>query len=290
MNCTDCQNNFSEILDDEIPPARGSDFRAHLASCSSCASAFNSFKKTVQTLHAIPRQTVPADFLIGINNKLDKQSFTRLWSLFSFMGQHKLTASATMATLIVGVISATILQTTPQTTPSHFTGDNSTYTQAITTKNDPSSEEKNYYPGVPYLAARKTEPQTTTPIVQFASTNSRPNSGYYSIPNQRGSPEAYATPHYTSLCTTPNQKPDFHIIIHPASVHQQQMITHSIAANSNWKTHRHNSTLYVTLTGEQLPAFQQLFPPPAPPHKKLDFSPLTSKAEQSLFTISISFD
>ncbi len=290
MNCTDCQGKFSEILDNDAPPEMATALKAHLASCSSCSSAFSTFEKTVQTLQAIPKQAVPADFLFGINAKLDHQPFAKLRSLFSFMGQHKLTASATMASLIVGVISVTILQTTPETGQTQFTDNNRTYTQALTTNNETRVAKNNYYPGVPYLAAGKTEQQPTTPVVQFASTNTKINSGYYSIQNQRGSPGGYAASHYTGLRTSTSPKPDFHLIIHPASPYQQHSITRRISANSNWKTHLYNSTLFVTLTNQQLPEFQQLFPESAPPHKKLDFTSLASNAEQTLFTIAISFD
>nr|MDA3832622.1 hypothetical protein [Spirochaetales bacterium] len=184
----------------------------------------------------------------------------------------------------------TLIQTTPESNHTQLTGENSTYTQALTVKKESGENNNNYYPGVPYLTARKTEAQTTAPIVQFASTNTKTTSGYYGLQNHRGPPQEYATNHYTRLTTTTNPKPDFHIIIHPASHPQQQSISRTNSANTNWKTYLHNKNLFVTLTDAQLPEFQQLLPPSAPPHKKLDFSPLTSQGKQKLFTIAVSFD
>jgi hypothetical protein len=290
MNCTDCQDKFTDILDDDAPGDMTTSFKAHLASCPSCASAFNGFKKTVQTLQGLPEQPVPADFLIGINEKLDTGTFARLKNWFSFLGQHKLTASATVATLIVGVISATVLQTTPNLPEQQLAKNETTYIQSITTQKENSVTEKNYYPGIPYLASKPVKQQTNKPVVQFASANFTKNSnGYYEIQNPRGSPQKYDST-YTNLNTTIYSKPDFHIIIHPASASQQQILTRRIASNTKWKTRLQNRTLFVTLTEQQLPEFQDIFPPAAPPHKKLDFTPLTSKTEQDLYTIAISFD
>ncbi len=292
MNCTDCQEKFTEILDDDAPADMAAAFTAHLTSCPSCASEFSGFKKTVQTLQTLAKQQVPADFLIGINEKLDSTTFTKVKNWFAFMGQHKLTASATVATLVIGVISATVLQT-PNINEIQLSGERATYTQAITTQQEAKINDHNYYPGVPYLASRQPEQKrsnTILPGVQFASTSTGKNNYHYGVQPPRGSPNKYATTAYTSLnLTRTNPKPDFHIVVHPASASQQQKITRTVAANSNWKTHLHNSTLFVTLTDEQLPEFQELFPPSAPPHKRLDLSPLTRNTDRHLFTIAISF-
>lgn len=289
MNCTDCQDKFSETLDNDTPSGMTTAFKAHLASCSSCASAFNGFKKAVLTLQALPKQQVPADFLIGINEKLDRGTFAKLKKWFAFMGQHKLTASATMATVIVGVISATVLQT-PEINQTQASAP--TYAQTITTQHETKASENNYYPGVPYLTETqksKTVVRNMAPVVQFASTNPKRTAHFYEIQPSRGSPTNYNTT-YTNLSSTGKPKTDFHIIIHPASTAQQQIITRKISSNSNWKTYLHHSTLFVTLTDQQLPNFQEIFPPSAPPHKKLDLTPLTRKLDQRLFTIAISFE
>ncbi len=292
MNCTDCQNKFTEILDHDMPGDMTTAFKAHLATCPTCASEFQGFKKTVQSLQLLPQEHVPADFLIGINEKLDATTFARLKNWFAFMGQHKVTASATMATLIVGVISATILQITPTINQTELKNSKTTYSQAITTQHETQKSENNYYPGVPYLnnsqTAKKTTRPNTTHGVQFASTNPRTTSAYYGIQSPRGSPENYRTS-YTSLNSITNPTSDFHITIHPASTTQQHAITQRIVSNTNWETHLHNSTLFVTLANQQLPEFQKIFPPSAPPHKKLDLTPLTRHTEQHLFTITISF-
>ena len=289
MNCTDCQNKFTEILDDDAPGDMTIAFKDHLASCPSCTSAFNGFKKTVQTLQALPQQPVPADFLIGINEKLDTNTFARLKNWFSFLGQHKLTASATVATFIIGVISTTIIQTTPNLPQTQLAGNETTYTQAITTQKETQTTAKNYYPGIPYITSKPVTQPANKPIVQFASANlTGNNNAYYKRQNPRGSPQNYGSS-YTSLNTTLSSKPDFHIIIHPASANQQQILTHRITSNANWKTYLQNHTLFVTLTKHQLPEFQNIFPPAAPPHKKLDLTQLTNKTKQDLYTIAISF-
>ncbi len=290
MNCTDCKDTFTDILDEDAPRDMTTAFKAHLASCPSCASDFSGFKKTVQTLHEIPQRQVPADFIIGINEKLDTSTFAKLKNWFSFMGQHKLTASATMATLIVGVISATVLQT-PEINQTQVSKTGTTYAQTITIQQELKGSDRNYYPGVPYLTEGKKSPSTvnkTTPVVQFASATPRTTASFYNTQPSRGSPQGYNTT-YASINTASNPKPDFHIIIHPASSSQQQIITRKISANSQWKTFLHQSTLFVTLTDQQLPEFQKLFPPAAPPHKRLDLTPLANKTDQHLFTIAISF-
>lgn len=295
MNCTDCHDQFTEILDDDGSGDMGTTFKAHLASCSSCATEFKSFKRTVYTLQHIPQQNVPADFLMGINEKLDSSTLARLKNWFSFLGQHKLTTSATMATLIVGVISATVLQPTPNTSQIQLAQTSQTYTQAISTQTETKTAENNYYPGVPYLTGKQAPPSATatTPIVQFASANLGATGGYYGIQPTRGSPQPYPSNTYTSLhtskLTSTSPVPDFHIIIHPASAVQQQTITRQVAANTDWKTYLNNATLFVTLTDTQLQEFQNMMPPSAPPHKRLDFSPLTENKDRHLFTIAISF-
>ena len=292
MNCTDCQNQFSDFIDDEISLKLARSFKSHLADCPACAKEWQVFQHTINTLHSVPTQKVPADFLLGINEKLDRQPFAKLRGWFSFMGQHKMTATTTLATLVVGVISAAVLQLSPLDSEQTVAQNDLNQANSTMLAMGVDRGHVNYYPGTPYLAPKtQTAPlPTPRPRVQFTPVKqSAPQSGHKNFLDSRGPPALSSTvqPH-SSLAHYGTTSPDLVVTVHSRSTAYQHALIRQLTANHHWKTQISGNTLLVTLPCNQLGTFQHLFGPVNPHMNQNDLSRL-SKSPSSLLTVAVAF-
>ncbi len=292
MNCPDCQNQFSDFIDAEISLKLAHSVQSHLAECPDCSAEWLLFQQTVTTLHNFPSQRVPADFIIGLNEKLSQQPFAKLKGWLAFMTQHKLTATTALATLMVGVISAAVLQLSPldseQTLARKDVADNSTIL-ALTLDKD----QTNYYPGIPFLAQNTQSSQLTIPRnrVQFTPVKqSAPKTRHNSLLDSRGSPTLTysATPH-PSLSRLGTTSPDMVVTIHASSTAYQHALISQLTANRNWKTQISGNTLLVTLPYTQLVNLQHLFGPADPHINPTELSRLSKSSSASLLTVAVAF-
>lgn len=293
MNCTDCQNQFSDFIDEEISLKMARSLQDHLASCPNCAAELQLFQQTVTTLHSFPVQKVPADFIIGINEKLTPQPFAKLKGWLSFMTQHKLTTTTALAALMVGVISASVLQLSSQNSEQivaqKLSGETSSL-QAMSADHD----QNNYYPGIPYLAQNSQTSQLPKPRnrVQFTSTKQSPASaGHNYLFDSRGSPAALANPStpHPSLTRLGAVSPDLIVTVHPSSTSHQNALIRQLTANRDWTSHISGNTLLVTLPCNQLSTFQHLFGPADPHINPTELSRLSNLSPSSLLTIAVAF-
>lgn len=292
MNCTDCQNQFSDFIDDEISLKMARTVESHLAGCPACAAELQLFKQTVHTLHTFPTAKVPADFLIGINEKLSPQPFAKLKALFSFLADNKLTATATLATVMIGVISAAVLQLSPLDQTSTLAQKDSGETltmQAMAV--DP--DQTNYYPGIPYLAkkaATSQGPIAATRVKFSPVKQSSPNSGHNSLFTSRGPPSLVqpSSPH-PSLSRFGAIPPDLVVTVHASSTAYQHALIRQMTANHNWRTQISGNTLLVSLPGRELANFQHIFGPVDPHITPSELSHLNKLSSASRLTVAVAF-
>ncbi len=282
MNCTDCQNQFSDFIDDEISLKMARSVKSHLASCPSCSAEWQLFQQTVNTLHTIPVQKVPADFIIGINEKLAQQPLGKLRGWFSFMSQHKLTTGSALATLMVGVISAAVLQLSPLDNEQIMAnkGHEGTSTmQALALDKD----HINYYPGIPYLE-QKTPTQTTPKPqarVQFTSVSrGTPKVGHSSLLDSRGPP---------SMSHFGTTSPDLVVTVHSKSTAYQHALIRQLTSHKHWKTQITGNSLLVTLPCNELSNFQHLFGPVNPHINTSELSRLSNSSSSRFLTVAVAF-
>ncbi|PLX47215.1 MAG: hypothetical protein C0613_14645 [Desulfobulbaceae bacterium] len=291
MNCIDCQNQFSDFIDDEISSETARIFKGHLASCPACADEWHLFRQTVHAMHSFPEQKVPADFIIGINEKLTPQPFAKLRGWLSLMTQHKLTATSALATLVVGVISAAVLQLSPMDMYKNAVKEDPGQQSSVQTQAT-NRDRTNYYPNTPYLAAN-TEPSRTptnrarvqfTPVKQSSPTISQP-----SLIDSRGSPSlshfATAAPPFSSLGSL---TPDLVVTVHADNTAYQHALIRQMTSNRNWQTHISGNTLLVTLPCSQFNTFQHLFGP-ANPHINTKELSRIRRSATSMLTVAVAF-
>ncbi|MEN8258686.1 MAG: zf-HC2 domain-containing protein [Thermodesulfobacteriota bacterium] len=293
MNCTDCQDQFSDFIDDEISLKMARSFKGHLASCPACSAELQLFQQTLDTLHAFPAQKVPADFVIGINEKLAPQPFAKLQGWFSFISQHKLTAGSALATLVVGVISAAVLQLSPVDSEQILAknGIGSNNMQAMTV--DADKDHINYYPGIPYLAQKSQDSKLPKPRaqVQFTSVKqSTPNGGHNSLLDSRGPPNmSYPSAPHPSLSHFGTTSPDLVVTVHSKSTAYQHALIRQLTANHQWKTQINGNSLLITLPYSQLADFQHLFGPVDPHINTNELSHLNNSSSSRLLTVVVAF-
>lgn len=292
MNCNDCQNQFSDFFDAEISLKLARNVENHLAECPSCSAEWQLFQQTVTTLHSFPVQKVPAGFIVGIHDKLEPQPFAKLRGWLSFMAQHKMHATTALATLMVGVISAAVLQLSPldseQILARKDSAQNSS-NQTVTVAED----HTNYYPGIPYLAQNSATRQITPPRarVQFTPVKqSAPKSGHTTLLDSRGPPNlshsALRQPSLPHLGTT---APDLVVTVHSSSTAYQHALIRQLTSHRNWQTQISGNSLLVTLPCSQLANFQHLFGPVDPHINPAELSRLSKSPPSSLLTVAVAF-
>lgn len=290
MNCDDCQNQFSDFIDAEISLNLAASLEKHLATCPSCAAEWQHFQETIHTLHSFPSQKVPADFIIGMNEKLDAHPISKLRGWLAFMTEHKLPATTALATLMVAVISAAFLQLSPldneQIQASKKSGEtNSMLAMTVDT------DLNDYYPGTPHLAPKyKLSPLAPRPRVQFTPVKqSAPRTTHNSILDYRGPPtKPYTSLPHPSLSRVETTSPDLVVTVHSSSKSYQHALIRQLTTNRNWKTQISNNTLLITLPCSKLATFQHLFGPADPHINPLELSRLRM-APSSLLTVAVEF-
>lgn len=291
MNCEDCQNQFSDFIDAEISLNLAASLEKHLATCPSCTTEWQHFQETIHTLHSFPSQKVPADFIIGMNEKLAQQPVSILQGWFSFMTQHKLPATTALATLMVAVISTAFIQLSPlgneQIQASKQSGETLSMLAMTVDTN-----QNDYYPDTPYLAPKSQLSPLTTPQtrVQFTPVKqSAPRTNHNSILDYRGPPTMpYSSLPHPSLSRLETTSPDLVVTVHSSSKSYKHALIRQLTTNRNWKTQISNKTLLITLPASQLATFQHLFGPADPHINPLELSRLTMNSS-NLLTVAVDF-
>jgi hypothetical protein len=253
MNCTDCQNHFSEYLDHSLDSQSISQVADHLSVCSDCTNDWLDFKRAIGFIHNLPMDSVPPDFLMGIHEKLEAKSpLSRILEWFSTTPV-RLAASTGLAVLFVGAVTALVIQNIPLGTIetenrialSEQGKQNEVQEPLIqlaentTAPVDQSTND--FYPGVPLLSEYKdtegvafspytliAKPQrkTTSPEISFVSTgNGQMNSSL------QNSPFSYSK----ATSKAPYVTPDAYLTLHPNSQAELSEFMHQIIHSSAWK-------------------------------------------------------
>ncbi|MEW6426728.1 MAG: zf-HC2 domain-containing protein [Thermodesulfobacteriota bacterium] len=110
MDCTHCQDHFSELADQTLDPATIAHVEHHLGACGECAREYGHFVNTVALLRRMELREAPADLLAVIHRRLrgEEQSplqrfLTRLRS-FDFLSMSLPTATATVAVAVLAML------------------------------------------------------------------------------------------------------------------------------------------------------------------------------------------
>ncbi len=98
MRCTNCRDNFTDYLEDSLPPPQREQMAAHLRECADCAAELTALRRTVAALHSLPTVSPPADLLARINRAVDAQTTTPRFRV----SWQRLGTVAAAATLLLG--------------------------------------------------------------------------------------------------------------------------------------------------------------------------------------------
>lgn len=290
MNCRQCQELFTSHLDGDLGDDRRGGFIAHLAACPNCAADLQLFQQAVSSLHAIPENSPPANFLPGIHAKLAQPSLSKIRRWFTFMGQHKLAASTALATMMVAVISATVIQLetgTPslpsQVKVASISGPGHRLTGPVA---DLATPNHNYYPGVPYLTPQTSGQQQSNvqPLVQFASTaRSSTLASYHSQLADRA-PPSFSTGVYPSVAM------DMNVSVNPTTRSQQHALIQQLVNQSVGFPQMQGNTIYIKMPASQLASLQRIFAPADPHLCRADLAKLRSQRQSNrLLNIAVTF-
>jgi len=253
MNCTDCQNHFSEYLDHSLDSQSISQVADHLSVCPECTNEWLAFKKAISFIQNLPMNSVPPDFLMGIHEKLETKSpLSKILDWFSTTPV-RLAASTGLAVLFVGVVTAVVIQNIPigtiktenRVALSEQEKQNEVkepLIQLATNKTAPAAQPANeFYPGVPllseyedtggitfspYTLAAKPQRKTTSPEISFVSTGSgQMNSSLNDVPFSQSKATSKA----------PYVVPDAYLTLHPSSQVELSEFMHQVIHSSAWQ-------------------------------------------------------
>lgn len=254
MDCQSCQNNFSQYLDHDLDLDLTSQLSSHLASCPDCAEEWRMFQKTVQLLQHIPLESAPADFLVGVQQKLHPEGFLSKLQKFFTISPGRLATSSGLALVMVGLISTAIfkggIQTEHSPTNNQIAGTSSkTALQQtnVIAANAPAPVD--YYPGVPQLPSYDNQgifrpsslitrlKQQNSPPISYVSTGS--GSGMRQEPISHG--------------------PDLHITLQAKTRSEQMERIHQLIHASTGKVRAlNNSNVLMTIPSTGIRQLQQL--------------------------------
>lgn len=254
MNCTDCQNHFSEYLDHLLDSQSVSQVAEHLSVCPECTNEWLDFKKAIGFIQNLPLDSVPPGFLTGIHEKLEvKSPLSRIMDWFSTTPV-RLAASTGFAVLFVGVVTALVIQNIP------FDGTIRTENRIALSEQEKQSNAKepliqlaenktvpvpqssnDFYPGVPllseyedtvgmtfspYTLVSKPQRKTASPEISFVSTgNGQLNSSLHDFPFSYSKATSKA----------PYVAPDAYLTLHPNSQAELSEFMHQIIHSSAWQ-------------------------------------------------------
>ncbi len=260
MNCSDCQNHFSEYLDHLLDSQTVSQVADHLSVCPECTNEWQEFKKAIGFIQNLPLEPVPSGLLTGIHEKLEAKSpLSRIMDWFSTTPV-RLAASTGFAVLFVGVVTAVAIQNIP------FNGTTRTENRVALSEQEKQGKDKepliqlaenktapapqsstDFYPGVPLLSeyedtggitfspyALLSRPprKAVSPEISFVSTgNGRLNSSIHDFPfsySKATSKASYVTP-------------DAYLTLHPNSQAELSEFMHQIIHSSSWQVASYDS-------------------------------------------------
>ncbi|MBI5557321.1 MAG: zf-HC2 domain-containing protein [Deltaproteobacteria bacterium] len=267
MKCDDCQELFSLYLDGEIDQISRSEVDSHFKACPQCVEEWRVFKNTVNFLRDIPMEKVPPGFLAGIHEKLERPSLlARFKALFFGQGERKLVFSTAFAMLVIGFVTASLIQLfpfsrsgkenqTPLTVPSGQMAQNALTQEKPSLLLADNSDQQDYYPGVPPLSEYdKNEPSSFQQLAMVPRAKSEhpvPQVDFVSTGATGHATSPYLGAPLTSLAARnqpPSIKPDLLITIHSSSGGEQMALVQQIVKSPLWRAELYNhSTLLLSV-------------------------------------------
>jgi hypothetical protein len=275
MKCDDCQELFSLYLDGEIDQISRSEVDSHFKVCPHCAEEWRAFKYTVNFLRDIPMDKVPPGFLAGIHKKLESPSpLVRLKELLFGRGERKLAFSTAFALLVIGFVTASLLQLLPfsrsgkenqtaLTAPSGQMAQNDLAPEKPSLLLADNSDQQDYYPGVPPLS--EYDKNEAPAFQQFAmvprakNEHPIPQVDFVSTGTTNHATSQYLGAPLSSLGARnqpPSIKPDLLITIHSSAGGEQLALVQQIVKSPLWRAELYNhSTLLLSVPSS---SFDQL--------------------------------
>jgi len=92
------RDNFTDYLEDSLPPPQREQMAAHLRECTDCAAELAALRRTVAALHSLPTVSPPEDLLARINRAVDAQTTTPRFRV----SWQRIGTVAAAATLLMG--------------------------------------------------------------------------------------------------------------------------------------------------------------------------------------------
>ena len=74
FDCNDIRENCSDYVDEELPAASVSKFRAHTDACADCNTFVSTFRATVMTLRDLPRRAPESDLQRKIRARIASEA------------------------------------------------------------------------------------------------------------------------------------------------------------------------------------------------------------------------
>jgi len=99
MTCDQCQEQFSEYLEETLPAQERQQVAAHLCSCPDCARGFAVFRRSVGALRDLEQVPPPPDLLARIQRAVAAETVPRRRLSWQYLG-----ATAAAAALVVGFV------------------------------------------------------------------------------------------------------------------------------------------------------------------------------------------
>lgn len=212
MNCTQTQNMFSALADNELDAAETGRIKEHLATCPHCAQEWHFFRESLTWLHETESVPAPADLLVGIHAKLEQTNPFIDW-LRDLFGSPLRSLSSLTAIAIAIFFWAAPHDTQHQTQPNTI------------------------------VAARSVaKPRLPGQQLNTISVMNRPAKTWASSPS--------APPYH--LLAPPTLTPDINITVHTASHDAKNYLYQRLASQNRWQIHPVQNGFLIYLDEQDL--------------------------------------
>ncbi len=244
MNCTSAQDMFSDLADDELAAVDVVRIEEHLATCRQCAQEWGYFKKSLAWLQEVQPVAPPADFLIGINAKLDREFPITTWLRDLFGSPLRTLSSLTVVGLALFFLIANDNANPP---PLGHMADTGSFTHSQSATNQPTR-----------LLSRQLK---TIPAISHTSATWSNN--------------VQANPY--RLAPLPTFTPDIAITVHAPSAETRNLLYQRLVSQKHWRVHPvRNGTLLIYLNEREIPHLRHTLAP-----HRLTMTPKTSLRAQA---------
>jgi len=99
MNCEDCQNKFSEFLDDKLHESQRLALEQHISGCADCRRELQMWRRALEALARLPRRAAPDGFASRIVERIGAEAPPRRRRVLRFVPQAVAAAALVLVTV-----------------------------------------------------------------------------------------------------------------------------------------------------------------------------------------------